>query len=118
MEIYFLYIDYISVVCPENSRHWCTGLGTQTMCPNLKKTGAKKHQLFNHIFNVNVSTTSQKFNLSISLKIIVLKTICMPVSASMFSCITKYCFCINKSSLYIVLVCPNLPLDTALYLQG
>ena len=100
------------------SRHQYTGLGTQTMCPNYRKTGAKQHQLFNHIFNVNVSTSFQTFNLSISLKIIELKTLCMSVSACLFKCITEYCFGINKSSLYIVLVCPNLPLDTALYLQG
>ena len=106
------------MACPETSRHWYTGFGTQTMCPNERKTGPKENQLFNHIFNVNVSTPSQIFNLSISFKIVELKTLCMPVSACLFKCITKYCFCINKSSLYIVLVCPNLPLDTALYLQG
>ena len=92
-------------------------LGTQTVCPNERKTGAKQNPLFNHIFNVNVSTLSQTFNLSISLKIIELKTLCMPVSACLFKYIKKYCFCINKSNLYKVLVCPNLPLDTALYLQ-
>ena len=113
MEIYILYIDYISVACPEASRHGYTSLGTQTMCPNERNTGAKQHQIFNHIFNVNVSTPSQTFNLSISLKIIELKTLCMPVSACLFKCITKYCCCVNKSRLYIVLACPNLTLDTA-----
>ena len=33
MEIYTLYIDYISVACPEASRHRYTGLGTQAMGP-------------------------------------------------------------------------------------
>ena len=56
MEIYTLYIDYISVVCPEASRHRYTDLGTQNMCPNLRKTGAKQHPLFNRIVNVNVPT--------------------------------------------------------------
>ena len=78
MKIYF--IDYISVV----SRHRYTGLGTQTVCPNQRKTGAKQHQLFNHIFNVNVSTPSQTFNLSISRKVFELKTLCKPVSACLF----------------------------------
>ena len=44
-----------------------------------------------------MSTPSQTFNLSISFKIIELKTLCIPVSACLFKCITKYCFCINKS---------------------
>ena len=95
------------MVCRETSRHCYTGL-------KKKKTDAKQHQLFNDIFKVNVSTTSKTFNLSISLKIIELKALSMSLSASRFKCITKYCSCIIKSSLYIVLVCPNLPLDTAL----
>ena len=40
------------------------------------------------------------------------------VAFPLFKCITKYCFCINKSRLYKVPVCPNIPLDTALYLSG
>ena len=75
------------MVCPETSRHWYTGFGTQTMCPNERKTGPKENQLFNHIFNVNVSTPSQIFNLSISFQIIELKTLYMPMSACLFKCI-------------------------------
>ena len=71
-DIYFR--DYISVACPEVAKHWYTGLGTQL---KKQKTGAKQHQLFNHIFNINVSTPPQTFNLiSTSLKIIELKTLC------------------------------------------
>ena len=54
--VYIIY--YISTACPEASRHLYAGLGTQTVChiPNSRKTGAKQHQIFNHIFNVNVSS--------------------------------------------------------------
>ena len=119
MEMYILYIDYISVTCTEVSRH-DTGIlvWAPKLCAQIKEKLLQNN--LNYliiIFNVNVSTPSQTFHSRISLKIIELKTLCMPVSACLFKFITKYCFCINESSLYIVLVCPNLPLDTALYLQ-
>ena len=100
---------------PEASRLRNTGLGAQTMCPNLKKkTHATQHQLFN-IFNANASTPSQTFNLINTLKIVKLKTLRMPVSATQVCLnVSQSIVCINKSRLYIVPVCPNLPLDTSL----
>ena len=104
MEIYILYIYilYLSGV----SRGFQTLLywfRHPNYVPKIKKNWSKT-TLFHDIFNVNVSTPSQTFNLSISFKIIELKTLCMPVSACLFKCISKYCFCIYKPSLHIVLV--------------
>ena len=60
----------------EASRRWYTGLDTQTFCPSQIKHIETQHQLFN-IFNANVSTPSQTFNLSNALKIIKSKTLCV-----------------------------------------
>ena len=85
------------------------------MCPNQRKSDAKQHQLFNHIFSANASTQSQTFNLSNTLKIVELKTLCMPVSATLVCLNVSRCIIrVNKLGFYIVLVCPNLSLDTAL----
>ena len=71
--------------------------------------------IFNHIFNTNASTPSQTFNLSNTLKIVELKTICMPVSPTEVCLnVSQSIVCKNKLSLNIVLGCPNLPLDTEL----
>ena len=75
---------------PEASRRRYTGLGTQTMCPNQRKTDATQHQLFN-IFDANASTPSETFNLSNTLKIVKPKTLCMLVSA------TQVCLNVSKS---------------------
>ena len=61
--------------------------------------------------------TFSTFNLSNTLKIVELKTLCMPVSNTLVCLnVSQSIICINKSSLYIVLVCLNLPLDTAMNL--
>ena len=88
-------------------------------CPNYvpkfkKKTHATQHQLF-HIFNANASTPSQTFNLINTLKIVKLKTLRMPVSATQVCLnVSQSIVRINKSRLYIVPVCPNVPLDTSM----
>ena len=79
--------------------------------PKLKKTVAKQHQLFNHIFNANASTPSQTpFNLKSNvLEIVELKTLSIPVPATQFCLnVSQSIVCQKKSSLYIVPVCPNL----------
>ena len=64
------------------------------------------------IFNVNASTPSQTSN---ALKIAELKTLCMPVPATVvYLSVSQSIVCINKLNLHIIPVCPNLPLDTAL----
>ena len=75
---------------PEASRRRYTGLGTQFMCPNQRKTDATQHQLFN-IFDANASTPSETFNLSNTLKVVKPKTLCMLVSA------TQVCLNVSKS---------------------
>ena len=85
-----------SMVYPEASTRWYTGLGAQTMRSNYRKTDETKHQLFN-IFNANASTPSQTFNLSNVLKIVNLKALCMPVSATQFCSNVSPCIVlINK----------------------
>ena len=61
--------------------------------PKLKKTDAKQHQLFNHIFNANASTPSQTpFNLKSNVvEIVELKTLSIPVSA------TQFCLNVSQS---------------------
>ena len=56
-----------------------------------------------------MSTPSQAFTLSNTLKIVELKTLCMPVFAALVCLnVSQSIICIKKSSLYIVMVCPNL----------
>ena len=85
-------------------------------CAQIKrKTNANQHKLLNHSFNANASAPSQTFNLSNALKIVELTTLCFPVPATLVCLnVSQGIVCINKSSLYIVPVCPNLPLDTTL----
>ena len=59
-------------------------------CAQITKNWCKT-TLFNHIVNTNASTLSQTFNLSNTLKIIELETICMPVSA------TEVCLNVSQS---------------------
>ena len=66
--------------------------GHPNYVPKLKKTGAKQRQQFNRIVSVNMSLPSQTFNLSILLKTIELKTLCMSVPAYLFKCITNIVF--------------------------
>ena len=62
-------------------------------------------------------STPQTFNLSNSLKIVELKTLCMSVSATLVCLnVSQSIVCINKLGLYIVLLCPNLPVDMAQWL--
>ena len=78
-----------------------------------RKTDATQDQLFNHIFNANASTPFQTFNLSNALKIVKLKTLCIPVPATQVCLnVSQSIVCISISRLYIVPVCLNLPLDT------
>ena len=96
MEIYTLYIDYIS---------WCvqrlpdTGIliWAPKICAQIKEKLVQNN--IHYLIVLLMSMCLQLRHLSISLKIIELKRLCMPVSASLFKCITEYCFCINKSSL-------------------
>ena len=112
---FFIFVLLQPVAYPEASRCQYTGLGAHTMCPNWRKTDVKQHQLFNHIFNADVPTSSQIFDLSKTLKINELKTLYMSMSATLFCLnVSQNIVCINKSGLYIAPVCPNLPLDTAL----
>ena len=79
------------------------------LCAQIKEIDAKQHQLFN-IFNANASTPSLKFNLSNALKIVQLKTLCMPVSATLVCLnLSQSMVCINKSGLYIVIVHKGVP---------
>ena len=97
---------WASAAYPEASRCQCTGLGVQPMCQNWRKTD---------FFNANASTPSQTCNLTNTLKVVGLKTLCMPVSATQVCLnVSQSIVCKNKSSLYIAPGCINLPLDTVL----
>ena len=66
------------------------------LCVQIKEKHAKQDQLFNHFFNANASTPSQTFNLSNALKIFELKTLCMPVSATLICLnVSQSIVCIN-----------------------
>ena len=80
------------------------------LCAQIKEIDVKQHQLFNHIFNTNAFTPSLTFNLSNALKIIQLKTLCMPVSATLICLnLSQSIVFINKSGLYIVIVRMGVP---------
>ena len=73
-----------------------------------RRTDAKQHQPFNHIFNANASTCSQTFNLSKTLKNIELKTLYMPMFATQVCLnVSKCIICINKSNISVAPMCPN-----------
>ena len=51
-----------TIAYSQGSRRQYTGFGTQTMCPNQRKTDAKNCQLFNETFTAVVTTCFWKFN--------------------------------------------------------
>ena len=64
----YTHFDHLfTVAYPKGLRCLYTGFGTQTMCPNQRKT-ERKQELFKCILNANVSTLCQVFNLSSKLK--------------------------------------------------